>query len=255
MRVAIAADHAGLPLRSVIADAVRNCGHEPVPLGPDSGEPVDYPLVARVIMEAIHRGDAQRGVIVCGSGAGVTVAANKLPLVRAALAHETYTAHQMVEHDDVNVMTLGARVIGPELAAEVVAAFCRAQFSGEERHARRLSQVLASENERIRNAPRQLRAAGQSLWLDNIRRGLLTSGTLAGYVTDLAVSGVTSNPTILQKAISAGHDYDDALGGHLAAGITDPEALVFALALDDLARAADLVRPIFDATRGVDGYV
>ena len=255
MRVAVAADHAGLPLRSAVADAVTAAGHEPVLLGPDSGEPVDYPDVARIVAHAIHTGDARRGVIVCGSGAGVTVAANKLPLVRAALAHDTYTAHQMVEHDDVNVLTLGGRVIGPLLAAEVVAAFCRAEFSGEERHARRLSQVLAAENERIHNAPQQLRAAGQSLWLDNIRRGLLTSGTLAGYVADLAITGVTSNPTILQKAISEGENYDEGIRRHLAAGTTEPEALVYALALDDLVRAADLVRPVFDATRGRDGYV
>ena len=255
MRIAVAADHAGLPLRPAVADAVTGAGHEPVLLGPDSGDPVDYPEVARVVARAIATGDARRGVIVCGSGAGVTVAANKLPLVRAALAHDTYTAHQMVEHDDVNVLTLGGRVIGPALAAEVTAAFCRAEFSGEERHARRLSQVLAAENERIHNAPQQLRAAGQSLWLDNIRRGLLTSGTLAGYVADLAITGVTSNPTILQKAISDGSNYDDAIRSLLAAGTTEPEALVYALALDDLARAADLVRPVYDATGGVDGYV
>jgi transaldolase len=255
VRVAIAADHAGLPLRGRIADAVAGAGHEPMLLGPDSGEPVDYPVVARVVAQAIATGQARRGVIVCGSGAGVTVVANKLPLIRAALAHDTYTAHQMVEHDDVNVLTLGGRVIGPELAAEVVTAFCGAEFTGEARHARRLSQVLAAENERIHNAPQQLRAAGQSLWLDNIRRGLLTSGTLAGYIADLGITGVTSNPTILQKAISDGSNYDEAIRRHLAAGATDPEALVYTLALDDLVQAADLVRHVYDASGGADGFV
>jgi transaldolase len=255
MRIAIAADHAGLPLRAVVADAVTGAAHEPVLMGPDSGEPVDYPDIAAIVAEAIVTGNARRGVIVCGSGAGVTVAANKLRLIRAALAHDTYTAHQMVEHDDVNVLTLGARVIGPALAAEVVTAFCGATFSGVERHARRLSKVLRFERERTMNAPQQLRAAGQSLWLDNIRKSLLTSGTLARYIDDLAVSGLTSNPTILQKAISAGPDYDEAIRRHVAAGITDAEPLAFALALDDLVAAADLVRPIYDATRGVDGYV
>jgi ribose 5-phosphate isomerase B len=147
VRIAVAADHAGLPLRPIVADAVTAAGHQPLLLGPDSGEPVDYPDVARVVADAVVGGDAERGVIVCGSGAGVTVAANKLRSIRAALAHDTYTAHQMVEHDDVNVLTLGARVIGPALAAEIVTAFCGATFTGEERHARRLAKVLEFERE------------------------------------------------------------------------------------------------------------
>ena len=148
MRIAVAADHAGLPLRETVADAVGKAGHEPVLLGPDSGEPVDYPDVAVVVAEAITQGTVERGVIVCGSGAGVTVAANKIHNIRAALAHDTYTAHQMVEHDDVNVLTLGARVIGPALAAEIVGAFCGAVFSGEERHARRLDKVRQLDEQR-----------------------------------------------------------------------------------------------------------
>ena len=146
MNVAVAADHAGLPLRATVAEAVEASGHTPVLMGPDSGEPVDYPDVAVIVAEAVTSGRTDRGVIVCGSGAGVTVAANKLHGIRAALAHDTYTAHQMVEHDDVNVLTLGARVIGPELAAEVVRAYCRAVFSGEERHARRLAKVKALDS-------------------------------------------------------------------------------------------------------------
>jgi ribose 5-phosphate isomerase B len=146
VNVAVAADHAGLPLRATVAEAVEASGHTPVLMGPDSGQPVDYPDVAVIVAEAVTSGRADRGVIVCGSGAGVTVAANKLHGIRAALAHDTYTAHQMVEHDDVNVLTLGARVIGPELAAEVVRAFCGAVFSGEERHARRLAKVKALDS-------------------------------------------------------------------------------------------------------------
>ena len=144
----VAADHAGLPLRPVVADAVEAAGHEAVLLGPDSGEPVDYPDVAVVVAQAVTTGEAERGVIVCGSGAGVTVAANKLRGIRAALAHDTYTAHQMVEHDDVNVLTLGARVVGPALAAEIVRAYCGAVFTGEERHARRLAKVRRLDAER-----------------------------------------------------------------------------------------------------------
>ncbi|HEX6596347.1 MAG TPA: RpiB/LacA/LacB family sugar-phosphate isomerase [Acidimicrobiales bacterium] len=148
MRVVVAADHAGLPLRPTVAEAVEGAGHEAVLIGPDSGEPVDYPDVAVVVAEALNAGRADRGVIVCGSGAGVTVAANKLRGIRAALAHDTYTAHQMVEHDDVNVLTLGGRVIGPALAGEIVTAFCGATFTGEERHARRLAKVNKLDEER-----------------------------------------------------------------------------------------------------------
>lgn len=255
MIVAVAADHAGLALRALVADAVAAAGQVPLLVGPDSGEPVDYPDVARVVADAIVAGRAVRGVIVCGSGAGVTVAANKLPLIRAALAHEPYTARQMVEHDDVNVLTLGARVIGPALAREVVAAFVAAAFSGEARHARRLSKVLDLEREHHVNALQQLHHAGQSVWLDNIRKDLLTTGTLARYIAEYAVSGVTSNPTILEKAISGSADYDDAIRAHLGRGVNPSEELVFALALEDLVAAADLLRPIFDATRGADGYV
>jgi ribose 5-phosphate isomerase B len=147
MRVVVAADHAGLPLRPTVAEAVEGAGHEAVLIGPDSGEPVDYPDVAVVVAEALNAGRADRGVIVCGSGAGVTVAANKLRGIRAALAHDTYTAHQMVEHDDVNVLTLGGRVIGPALAGEIVTAFCGATFTGEERHARRLAKVNKLDEE------------------------------------------------------------------------------------------------------------
>jgi len=147
VNVAVAADHAGLPLRATVADAVAAAGHTPVLMGPDSGEPADYPDVAVLVAGAVTAGGADRGVIVCGSGAGVTVAANKLHGIRAAVAHDTYTAHQMVEHDDVNVLTLGARVIGPELAAEVVRAFCGAAFTGEERHARRLAKVRALDDD------------------------------------------------------------------------------------------------------------
>lgn len=148
MRVAVAADHAGLALRATVAEAVESAGHEAVLLGPDSGDPVDYPDVAVVVADAVAGGGADRGVIVCGSGAGVTVAANKLRGIRAALAHDTYTAHQMVEHDDVNVLTLGARVIGPALAAEIVGAFCGASFTGEERHARRLAKVRRLDDQK-----------------------------------------------------------------------------------------------------------
>ena len=254
MRVAIAADHAGLPLRPRVALAVTEAGHEPVLMGPDSGEPVDYPLVAKVVGDAIAAVSVERGILICGSGAGVTIAANKLPLVRAALAPDHYTAHQMVEHDQVNVLTLGARVMGEEVAADIVAAFVTAEPSTEARHLRRLGEVLDFERERSMNAATRLHDAGQSLWLDNITRSLLTTGTLARYIADTAVTGLTSNPTIFDKALTGSDDYDDQMR-HLRAAGTEGEQLFFELALADLTKAAALFRPVWDTTGGVDGWV
>lgn len=255
LTVALGTDHAGRSLRAVVADAITDCGHEVALVGPQSGDAVDYPVVARAVADALRTGCAQLGILICGSGAGVTVAANKIPSIRAALAHEPYTARQMVEHDHVNVLAMGARVLGPELAADVTRAFLRARFSGVERHARRLSQVLAIERQDLMNAPKELHDTGQSLWLDNITRKLVTSGTLAHYINDFFVSGVTSNPTILEKAISSSADYDSAIARAVDTGTRAPEELVFSLALDDLVAAADLLRPIHDASGGTDGFV
>jgi transaldolase len=256
MKVAIAADHAGLPLRPTIAAAVRAAGHEPLLLGPDTAPPegIDYPLVAKAVGDALDATDAERGILICGSGAGVTIAANKLPGIRAAYAADHYTGHQMVEHDHVNVLTLGARVIGAEVAAEIVEAFVNAVPSTEERHLRRLGEVLEFERDRSLNAATRLHDAGQSLWLDNITRALVSSGTLARYVADLAVTGLTSNPTIFDKALSGSADYDDQIRDLLPSGVHG-ERLFFELALVDLTKAASLFRPIWDATGGVDGWV
>jgi ribose 5-phosphate isomerase B len=143
---AVAADHAGAELKRVVGAALAALGHDVVDLGGDGGDPADdYPDYAERAGEAVRRGRAERAVLVCGSGVGAAVAANKLPGVRAGLCHDTYSARQGVEHDDVNVLVLGARVIGVELARELVAAFASARFSGEERHARRLAKIRALE--------------------------------------------------------------------------------------------------------------
>jgi ribose 5-phosphate isomerase B len=143
MIVAVAVDHAGVPLRDTVMDAVRAAGHELL----DLGEHDDYPNVALSIGRAVTSGDAERGILVCGSGAGVAVAACKLAGVRAATCHDHYTAAQCVNHDDCNVLCLGARVIGPAVAAELADAFCNAQFSGEERHVRRVGKILKMERD------------------------------------------------------------------------------------------------------------
>jgi ribose 5-phosphate isomerase B len=152
VRVACAFDHAGFPLKQQVLETVRALGHDPVDLGTDSTEPVDYPDTALAAAEAIMEGRADRGIVVCGSGAGVAVAATKVPGIRAACAHDTYTAHQAVEHDDVNVLCLGARVIGPAMAEEVLRAFLGASFTGEERHQRRLDKILAIERRFMRES-------------------------------------------------------------------------------------------------------
>ncbi len=143
MRVAVGLDHAGVPLAEVVVAAVRAAGHEPVDLGTCD----DYPDTALAVGRAVADGDCERGIVVCGSGAGVAVAACKLPGIRAAVGHDTYTAAQCVEHDDCNVLALGARVIGPMIAATCTRAFVAARFSGEERHVRRLGKVAAMERE------------------------------------------------------------------------------------------------------------
>ena len=146
MRLALAADHAGFPLKQEMAPLLARQGHELIDLGTNSPEPVDYPDSAEAVARALLDGKADRGIIFCGSGAGVSIAANKFPGIRAAVCHDTYTAHQAVEHDDMNVLCLGARVIGPALASDIIAAFVGAKFSGEDRHQRRLNKILAIES-------------------------------------------------------------------------------------------------------------
>ncbi len=148
MRIACAFDHAGVPLRDAVEEALNDGGHELV----DMGTYDDYPYAVAAVGRSLTDG-AERAVLVCGSGAGVSAAAAKLPGVRAATVHDTYTAHQCVEHDDLNVLCLGARVIGPALAWELVQTFAAAEFSGEERHVRRLGQVAALERDGLDGLP------------------------------------------------------------------------------------------------------
>lgn len=150
MRIAIAGDHAGFEMKRDLAEILRRQGHEVLDLGTHSTAAVDYPDCAQSVGEALTGGRVQRGIIVCGSGAGVSIAANKIRGIRAAVVHDTYTAHQAVEHDDMNVLCLGARVIGPALAHDLTAAFLGARFSGEERHRRRLGKILAIEAQFVR---------------------------------------------------------------------------------------------------------
>jgi ribose 5-phosphate isomerase B len=148
MRVAVAFDHRGVKLRERLLEVLAALGHEAVDLGTDRPEPrVDYPDKAREVGEAIRSGEAERALLVCGSGVGASVAANKLPGIRAAICHDIYSAHQGVEHDDMNVLCLGSEVIGPELAADLTRGFLEARFDGGERYVRRLEKIEEMERE------------------------------------------------------------------------------------------------------------
>jgi ribose 5-phosphate isomerase B len=152
MRVAFAADHAGAALKDELLGRLERAGlgHELIDLGGDGSDPNDdYPDFARRLGHAIRDGEADRGILICGSGVGASIAVTKIRGVRSAVCHDTYSAHQGVEHDDMNVLTLGARVIGPEPAYECAIAFLGATFSGDERHARRLAKVNAIEAEEL----------------------------------------------------------------------------------------------------------
>lgn len=146
MRVAVGSDHAGFEMKENLKAHLKEQGHEVTDVGTHDKNPVDYPDYAVALGSALREGKAQRGVLICGSGVGASVAANKMPGIRAGLCHDTYSAHQGVEHDDMNVLVIGARVIGDRLARELVTAFMKAVFSQEERHRRRLEKIKALED-------------------------------------------------------------------------------------------------------------
>ena len=148
MKVAVAFDHRGVHLRGAVLELLRGDGHEIVDLGTDTDAVrIDYPDKAREIGEAVEQGNAERGVLVCGSGVGASVAASKMRGIRAAICHDVYSAHQGVEHDDMNILCLGSEVIGPSLAADLVRTFLRARFDGGERYVERLRKVEAMERQ------------------------------------------------------------------------------------------------------------
>jgi ribose 5-phosphate isomerase B len=146
MNLAVACDHAGFALKGRAIEELRKANHQVVDLGTNSTEAVDYPDYAKAVAEAVLSKRVERAVLICGSGAGACVAANKFKGIRAATCHDTFSAHQCVEDDDVNVLCLGARVIGPELAVEVIRVFVKVAFSGLERHRRRVGKILAFED-------------------------------------------------------------------------------------------------------------
>jgi ribose 5-phosphate isomerase B len=151
MKIALACDHAGFPLKALVLKTIRDLGHTVLDLGTDSEDPVDYPDYAEKLGRLIQRGEAERGILLCGSGVGACIAANKMSGIYAGTCHDTYSAHQGVEHDDMNVLCIGARILGPEPAREIVTAFLLARFIGndpeEQRHARRVAKIRKIESE------------------------------------------------------------------------------------------------------------
>ncbi len=249
MRIAIGSDHAGLELKTAVRAFLVDRRHEVVDVGTYDSRPVDYPDYAEAVGSALRDARAERGILLCGSGVGAAMAANRIPGIRAGLCHDTYSAHQGVEHDGMNVLVLGGRVIGVELARELISAFLNARFSADERHLRRLAKLTALEN-RLQ----ALHVFGQSVWLDYIRRSLVTSGELKRLIDHDGLRGVTSNPSIFEKAIAGCSDYRDLLESHAAKRL-DPKALYEQLAIRDVQEAADALRSVYEASDGRDGYV
>jgi len=187
MRVAIGSDHAGFELKEAVKAFLATEHHDVVDVGTHSQDPVDYPDYAQAVGAAVRESRAERGILLCGSGVGASMVANRIPSIRAGLCHGTYSAHRGVEHDAMNVLVLGSRVIGIDLARALVRAFVNARFTGEARHLRRLVKMTAQENRLL-----GLEVFGQSVWLDYIRRSLITSGELGRLIAEDGAHGVTS---------------------------------------------------------------
>ena len=249
MRVAIGSDRAGSGLKEAVKAFVAGENGQVLDVGTFGADPVDYPRCVTAVGAALRDDRAERGIIVCDSGVGASLAANRIPGIRAGLCHDTYSAHQGVEHDDMNVLVLGGPVVGIDLARELIRSFLGARFAGDERHPRRIAKLTGFEN-----PLRALRAFGQSVWLDSLRRSLITSGELRQLVEEDDVRGVTTNPAIFEKAIAGSSDYDEILQAPAARAL-DAKQLYERLAVDDVQQAADALRGVYVESARHDGYV
>ena len=246
MRIAIGSDHAGFDLKEEIKTFLAGDNQLILDVGTYNKDPVDYSDYAEAVGAAVRGSRAERGILICGSGVGASMAANRIPGIRAGLCHDTYSAHQGVEHDNMNVLVLGGRVVGVELARELIRAFLNANFSGETRHVRRLAKMTALEN-RLR----ALQVFGQSVWLDYIRRSLITSGELRRLIDEDGLAGVTSNPSIFEKAIAGSSDYKDILEAPEARTL-GAKTLYEKLAGRDIQDAADALLLLPSRRRATD---
>src|SRR5829696_1777302 len=249
MRVAIGSDHAGFELKEAIKAFLTSENREVLDVGTHSRDPIDHPDFTEAVGSAVRDARAQRGIIICGSGVGASMTANRIPGVRAALCHDTYSAHQGVEHDDMNVLVIGGRVVGLELARELVSAFLHATYSGNGRHVRRVAKTATFEN-----PVRTLQLFGQSVWLDYLRSSLISSGELRRLIDDDGVRGVTSNPSIFEKAVAGSGDYAEILQRPDSRSL-DASALYEQIAIRDVRDAADALHGVYEQTGQRDGYV
>lgn len=252
MRVAIGSDHAGYDLKAELIERMTKAGYQVVDVGTHSTATVDYPDFALKVGLAVIQGRAELGIMLGGSGQGEQIAPNKLPGIRAALCHETYTSRMSREHNDANVLSMGARVVGIELAWDIVRTWLDTPFSGDERHKQRLAKVAAFDR-KGRFPLFELAQAGQSIWYDNIHRGMLQNGEFRTLVKQ-GVLGVTSNPSIFEKAIGGGGPYDADLRAFSAAGL-NAEQVGERLMIADIQAACDQLAPVYDLTEGRDGFV
>lgn len=251
MRIVIGADHAGYDLKEFLKGRLQQAGHQVLDVGTNSTQAVDYPDIALKVCTAVITGKAERGIMLGGSGQGEAMAPNKLPGIRAALCHDEYTARMSREHNDANVLSMGARVVGPELAWSVLQAWLAAEFSGDERHKQRLAKVQQWE-QKGRLPLLELAFMGQSIWLDNIHRGILQNGEFRKLVRH-GVLGVTSNPSIFEKAFSSEVYLPDIRS--LSAEGKSPEQVAESLMIADIREACDQLAAVYDLTDGRDGYV
>jgi transaldolase len=259
MRLGIAADHGGFELKKRLVSDLEDMGHEVVDFGAHELDPVDdYPDLVTPLALAVSRGEVERGVAVCGSGVGACIAANKVPGVRAGLIMDMFSAHQGVEDDDMNLICLGGRVAGYELAKDLVHEFLNASFKSYERFQRRLQKVKELESGRgstmKENPLRKAESYGQSIWLDYIHRRLIESGGLHRLIEEDGLRGVTSNPSIFDEAIEGSDVYDNTIRSLAYAG-KSVEEIYQALTTEDVGRAADIFKPVFDRLHGRDGFV
>jgi transaldolase/glucose-6-phosphate isomerase len=249
MRVAIGSDHAGFELKEAIKAFLASENRQVLDVGTHSRDPIDHPDFTEAVGAAVRDARAQRGIIVCASGVGASMTANRIPGVRAAMCHDTYSAHQGVEHDDMNVLVIGGRVVGVELARELVSAFLNATYHGNGRHVRRAATAAI-----IENPVRTLQLFGQSVWLDYMRSSLVSSGELRRLIDDDGVRGVTSNPSIVEKAVAGSSDYAELLQRPDLRAL-DAGALYELIAIQDVRDAADALRGVYEQTGQRDGYV
>lgn len=255
-KIVTAFDHAGVDLREIVHKTIRECGCEVLDVGTDSKDSVDFPDFAYLAAQKILSGEADKGVFVCGSGVGMCLAANKIKGIYASVCHDTYSAHQAVEHDNLNVLCLGSRVIGPELARELVTAYLSASFNNMPNQIRRMDKIRRIEDCRYepKNIALRVYELGQSIWLDNIRRGMIKNGRIAADISNGTIRGITSNPTIFRKAVKESRDYENTLLP-MALANTAPDEIYTQLVVQDARDAADLFRDLYIQSQGNEGFV